>query len=144
MGREILFATTNPNKIARFQEYFRDLGLTIVSLSDTGNRVEVVEDGKTPEENARKKAMAGYEATGKPSFGIDYWLTIVGLPESMQPGQYVRRIYVGKNNERVEADDKQMLKYYIDKVKMLGGRTKATWTSAIALTISPEKTYTLI
>jgi len=54
----------------------------------------------------------------------------------------VRRIYIGKNNQRVEADDKQMLEYYTNKVGMLGGKTKALWISAIALTISPEKTYT--
>lgn len=141
MGREILFATTNLNKIARFQEYFKELGLTVVSFSDVGSKVEVIEDGKTPEENARKKALAGYNATGKPSFGIDYWLTIVGLPENMQPGPYVRRIYTGNDNQRVEASDEQMLEYYSDKVKMLGGKVKAVWTSAIALTINPEKTH---
>jgi XTP/dITP diphosphohydrolase len=141
MAREILFATTNPHKKERFQAYYEPLGLKVISFSDIKDKIEVVEDGKTPEENALKKALAGYNFTHKPTFGIDYWLRIEGFPENLQPGPFVRRIFVGENNQRIEANDEEMLNYYINKIKDLGGRTKGTWTSAIALVVQPEKTY---
>lgn len=141
MARKILFATTNPHKAERFQAYFSPLGLSVISLVDIQEKVEVVEDGKTPEENALKKATAGFKATGLPTFGVDYWLRIEGLPKNLQPGPYVRRIFLGKGNERVDATDEEMLEYYIVKIKDLGGKTKGIWTSAIALVISPKKIF---
>lgn len=141
MAREILFATTNPHKKERFQAYFKTLGLTVISFSDIKGRVEVVEDGKTPEENALKKAMAGYLATGMPTFGVDYGLRIEGFPEEVQPGPFVRRIFVGKDKKRVEANDEEMLDYYTKKIRALGGKTRGIWTSAIALVVSTEKVY---
>jgi XTP/dITP diphosphohydrolase len=141
MSREILFATTNPHKKERFQYYFKTLGLSVISFSDIKDKVEVVEDGKTPEENALKKAIAGYESTHIPTFGVDYWLRIEGFPKNIQPGPYVRRIFVGKDNKRKEAGDKEMLEYYIKKIKVLGGKTKGFWTSAIGLVIDPNHIY---
>ena len=142
MAKEVLFATTNPHKKERFQAYFAGLGLKVLSFSDIEDKVQVIEDGKTPEENALKKAIAGYLATRKPTFGVDYWLHIDGLSENMQPGPYVRRIFVGKNNQRKEATDEEILEYYIDKIKALGGKTRGIWTSAIALVVSPDRIYT--
>jgi 8-oxo-dGTP diphosphatase len=139
--KQILFATTNPSKKVRFQAYFKPLGLRVISFSDLENKIEVVEDGKTPEENALKKAMAGFLATGEPSFGVDYWLRIEGLPEDLQPGPYVRRIFTGSSGQRVEATDDEALEYYIDKIKSVGGKTKGTWTAAIALVINLDKKY---
>lgn len=142
MSREILFATTNPHKKERFQAYFETLGLKIISFSDIQDKVEVMEDGKTPEENALKKALAGYELTKIPTFGVDYWLRIEGFSEDMQPGPYVRRIFIGKDNKRKEASDEEMIEYYTEKIKALGGRTKGIWTSAIGLVIDPNHIYT--
>lgn len=142
MGRKILFATTNPYKKERFQNYFGTLGLTVISFSDIKDKVEVVEDGKTPEENALKKAMAGYKLTKIPTFGVDYWLWIEGFSKDVQPGPYVRRIFVGKDNKRVEANDEEMLKYYTGKIKALGGKTNGVWTSTIALVVNTNHVYT--
>lgn len=141
MAKQILFATSNPHKKARFQAYFEPLGLDVISFSDINSQVDVVEDGKTPKENALKKAMAGYLATGKPTFGVDYWLRIEGLPEDQQPGPHVRRIFVGSDNQRIEATDEQMLSYYINKIRALGGRTKGVWTSAIALVVGQDRVF---
>ena len=60
MAKEILMATANPHKVERFRYYFSPLGLSVVSFSDKGVDIEIVEDGKTPEENALKKANAGF------------------------------------------------------------------------------------
>ncbi len=141
MNREILFATTNPHKKERFQAYFNTLGLTVISFSDIQNNVEIMEDGRTPEENALIKAKAGYRLTKMPTFGVDYWLYIEGFPKEIQPGPYVRRIFVDGNKKRVEASDGEMLKYYIEKIEALGGRTKGVWTSAIGLVVDNNKIY---
>lgn len=141
MSKEILFATTNPHKKERFRAYYKTLNLKVISFSDIRDKVKVVEDGKTPEENALKKAMAGYIVTRKPSFGVDYWLRIEGFPEDEQPGPFVRRIFAGDGGERSDATDEEMLTYYTSKIKVLGGKTKGMWTSAIALVITGSKHY---
>jgi 8-oxo-dGTP diphosphatase len=142
MERKILFATTNPYKKKRFQNYFKTLGLSVISFSDIQDKVEVIEDGKTPKENALKKATAGYNLTRIPTFGVDYWLSLEGFSEDTQPGPYVRRIFVGKDGKRVEANDEEMLKYYTEKIKALGGKTNGVWTSTIALVVDVNHIYT--
>jgi len=141
MEKEILFATSNPHKRERFQAYFSELGLTVVSFSYLKNKVQIVEDGATAEENALKKAMVGYKTAKTPAFGVDYWLHIEGFQENIQPGPFVRRIFISKGGQRIEGTDEEMLEYYTEKIRGLGGRTKGIWTSAIALVINPKIHY---
>lgn len=142
MNREILMATNNPHKKERFEYYLKPLGLSVVSFAEVGKNIEVVEDGKTPEENALKKAKAGFKATGMTTFGVDYWFFIKGLSPERQPGANVRRIFIDKSGERKEATDDEMLIYYIKLIDGLGGRTQGLWKSAIALVTSAGKSYT--
>jgi inosine/xanthosine triphosphate pyrophosphatase family protein len=141
MTHKLLMATANPHKSERFKYYLKDLGLSVVDLVDIKRELEIVEDGKTPEENALKKARAGFEATGMPAFGVDYWFYIKGLADKLQPGPNVRRIFVGKNRERVEATDEEMLAYYAKIIADLGGETTGLWISAIAL-VTPNGEFT--
>ena len=134
-------ATNNPHKTERFKYYLNTLGLSVMAFSDVGEKIEVVEDGKTPEENALKKAKAGFEVTGRSSFGVDYWFYIQGIPDEIQPGPFVRRIFV-ESGKRKEATDDEMLDYYTKLVDGLGGRTKGLWNSAIALITNTGKSYT--
>lgn len=138
MKKEILMATTNPHKAERFKHYFSPLGLSVITFADLDVPISVVEDGKTPEENALKKAEAGYSATGKPTFGVDYWFYIKGLPEEKQPGPFVRRIFT-EGGKKIEATDEEMLEYYSLIVEDLGGETQGRWVSAIALVTKKEK-----
>ena len=142
MGREILMATVNPHKTERFKHYLSECGLSVVNFTDVGRNIDVVEDGKTPEENALKKAIAGFNATKLPAFGVDYWFYIEGLPDEIQPGPHVRRIFIGKGGERKEATDEEMLDYYTGLIDKLGGRANGLWMSAIALVVAPEKVFT--
>ena len=99
------------------------------------------EDGKTPEENALKKATAGYEKTGMTTFGVDYWFKISGLLKDKQPGPYVRRIFFDKHGMRTDGTDDEVLNYYADIARNMGGKVNGTWTSAIALVISKGKYF---
>jgi len=134
-------ATKNPHKKERFAHYLEQLGLSVISFADIENEVEVIEDGKTPEENALKKAIAGFNAVGIPAFGVDYWFYMEGVPDEIQPGPFVRRIF-NKSCTKVEATDEEMLTYYTGLVDRLGGKTKGLWVSAIALVIDNSAQFT--
>ena len=134
--KQILFATSNPHKKERFQAYFKPLGLKVLSLANLKVSLKIEEDGKTPEENATKKALAYYKATNKPTFAVDYGLYIDRFPKDKQPGLFVRRIY---GDDR-EVSDEEMLAYYIRELEKVGGRSEGKWISAISL-VAGGKVY---
>ncbi|MDE7322720.1 MAG: RdgB/HAM1 family non-canonical purine NTP pyrophosphatase [Lachnospiraceae bacterium] len=53
---KIIFATGNADKMREIRMILSDLGLAIQSMKEAGIAVDIVEDGKTFEENARIKA----------------------------------------------------------------------------------------
>lgn len=55
---KIIFATGNKNKMIEIRMILEDLGMEILSMKEAGIDVDVVEDGKTFEENAMIKASA--------------------------------------------------------------------------------------
>ena len=91
MKRRILVATTNPGKLAELSELLGAVNGQIewVSLKDYPNITEVVEDGNTFAENARKKALGYAEATGLWTVADDSGLVIDAL--NGQPGVYSAR-----------------------------------------------------
>ena len=56
MERKIIFATGNENKMKEIRMILADLGMPILSMKEAGIDVDVVEDGRTFEENALIKA----------------------------------------------------------------------------------------
>lgn len=136
--KKILFATTNQHKRDRFIGYYQPLGIKVVSIKDLGIDLEVEEDGKTPKENAIKKALTYYKETGMPTFAVDYGLYIEKFPPNKQPGLFVRRIY----GDSREATDEEMLDYYIQELNKVGGKSKGKWISAIALVLKKGRVHT--
>ena len=55
---KIIFATGNKNKMKEIRMILADLGMEILSMKEAGVDVDIVEDGKTFEENALIKARA--------------------------------------------------------------------------------------
>ncbi len=55
-GRTLLIATNNKGKLAEFHELLDDMGIQLVTPSQIGLDLDVVEDGATYAENAAKKA----------------------------------------------------------------------------------------
>ncbi|MHC5199914.1 MAG: RdgB/HAM1 family non-canonical purine NTP pyrophosphatase [Planctomycetota bacterium] len=88
MKRRILLASTNPGKLAELSELLGTVGEKIDwdSLSNYGNIPEVVEDGDTFAENARKKALGYAKATGLWTIADDSGLVIDALDG--RPGVY--------------------------------------------------------
>jgi inosine/xanthosine triphosphate pyrophosphatase family protein len=135
MVKKILFGSKNPAKFHHMRTLLKDLPLEIVDPEDLGIDLDVVEDGKLPEDNARGKARAYHLASCMPTFSIDAGLFIDRFPPEKQPGPFVRRIFEGRR----EATDEEMLDYYTRELGRIGGESKGRWITAIALAISPDK-----
>ena len=55
---KIIFATGNKNKMTEIRQILRDLGMEILSMKEAGVDIDIVENGKSFEENAMIKASA--------------------------------------------------------------------------------------
>lgn len=55
---KIIFATGNKNKMIEIRQILQDLGMEILSMKEAGIDIDIVEDGKSFEENAMIKAAA--------------------------------------------------------------------------------------
>jgi XTP/dITP diphosphohydrolase len=78
MNKTILIATRNPGKMTELSAML-DLDIEWLSLADFPDAPEVVEDGQTFEENARKKALAYAKAAGCRTISDDSGLAIDAL-----------------------------------------------------------------
>lgn len=74
--KEIFIATSNPNKVREFKEMLTPLGYEVKSLKDIDEKIEIVEDGNTFEENAYKKAKAVYDVLHKEVISDDSGLCV--------------------------------------------------------------------
>jgi XTP/dITP diphosphohydrolase len=89
--RKIVLATKNTGKIAEFERLLSEFtpDVKVLGLADFPNMPEVVESGKTLNENARLKAKAICEFSKLPALADDSGLFIDAL--SGQPGIYSAR-----------------------------------------------------
>ena len=78
------------------REILGDLDIELLSLKDAGIHADIVEDGKTFEENAQIKAKAICEMTGEIVLADDSGLEIDYL--NKEPGVYSAR-YMGENTD---------------------------------------------
>jgi len=99
LPERILIATHNPGKVREIGELVKDLPIVFLSLSDVDEAPEVVEDGRTFEENALKKARTLAAATGMVTLADDSGLCIEALDG--RPGVQSAR-YAGKDASDAE------------------------------------------
>ena len=59
--KRLILASNNKKKIKEMQEILKELNIEVKSLENENINIDVVEDGKTFEENAKKKAKEIYE-----------------------------------------------------------------------------------
>lgn len=132
---KLLYGTRNPAKIAAMKRRLSELDIEIIGLKDLGKDIpKVVEDGNTPLENAKKKALKYYEAFKMPVFSCDSGLYIDEIPEELQPGIHVRTI----NGKYLT--DQEMLEYYSGLARQYGDLT-ARYRNAICLVLDEEHVY---
>lgn len=91
---KIIFATGNKDKLREIREILSDVDVEIVSMKEAGINVDIVEDGKTFEENALIKARAIAAHTDAIVMADDSGLEIDYL--NKEPGVYSAR-YMGED-----------------------------------------------
>ena len=92
--KKVIFATGNQGKMKEIREILGDLDIELLSLKDAGIQADIVEDGKTFEENAQIKAKTICDLTGEIVLADDSGLEIDYL--NKEPGIYSAR-YMGED-----------------------------------------------
>lgn len=135
---KLLYGTGNLAKLSVMKNRLEPLDLELISLNDLraeGKIVpKVIEDGNTPLENARLKAMAYYEAFQIPVFSCDSGLYFDNVPDEVQPGVHVRNV-----NGKCLSDD-EMIDYYSGLVKAYGNLV-ARYRNAICFVMDDTHIY---
>ncbi len=94
MGKKIVFATGNQDKLEEIRMILADLDVEIVSMKEEGVSIDIEENGTTFEENAVIKAKAVAECTDAIVLADDSGLEIDYL--NKEPGIYSAR-YMGED-----------------------------------------------
>lgn len=135
---KLLYGTGNPAKLSAMKSRLESLDIELISLNDLraeGKTIpEVPENGNTPLENARQKAVAYYEAFKIPVFSCDSGLYFDDVPDEIQPGVHVRNV-----NGKCLSDE-EMMEYYAGLVKQYGNLT-ARYKNAICFVMDETNIY---
>lgn len=135
---KLLFGTGNPAKLAAMKSRLESIGIELIGLSDLkteGKTIpEVAENGNTPLVNARKKALAYYEAFQMPVFSCDSGLYFDHVPDEVQPGVHVRNV------NGTCLSDEEMLEYYAGLVRRYGNLV-ARYRNAICFIMDENHIY---
>lgn len=130
---KLFYGTGNASKLRNMRALLEGLPVELISPLETGIKLPpVAEDGVTPWENAKKKAMAYYRATGLPSLGLDSGLYLEGIPDALQPGTHVRR------TENGSMTDEAFILHYSALARKHGGKMKARFLNGICVVINEE------
>jgi 8-oxo-dGTP diphosphatase len=126
--KKLVMGTTNPAKIAQVRDALVSAGIQVEGVADKKLLPEVVEDGTTVQENARKKAVAYARALGQTILSMDNALFLDGLAPEDQPGIHVRRI-----GGSLAATDTELLDHGAALVASLGGNVTGYWEYGICV-----------
>ncbi|MEG1987512.1 MAG: non-canonical purine NTP pyrophosphatase [Bacilli bacterium] len=136
--KKILFATSNETKSKRFSKGLLEKDIEVINLKDLNLKLDEEENGKSAVENALIKAREAYRKTNISVIGLDDSLYLENVPDSIQPGLFVRRV----NNKTLT--DKEMLDYYTNLVKKYGdkGKINCRWVYGLAVINEKEEEFT--
>lgn len=138
--KELVFATGNQAKIARFFDKLQKEDIKLESIKELNIRLDCEENGKNAVENALIKARCCHEMCKNAVMGIDDTLYMEGVPEDKQPGLFVRRVN-GKT-----LNDEEMIEHYKNLVDEYGqdGKINCKWIYGLAIIdeTGKESTYT--
>ena len=101
--KTLVLATRNKGKINELTELLSGFDITVKNLNDFGPIPPVIEDGKTFEDNAYKKAGFTAKVLGLPAIADDSGLVVEALAGA--PGVYSAR-YAGENATDEENNQK--------------------------------------
>ncbi len=135
---KLLYGTGNQAKLSAMRSRLEKIGIELIGLCDLkaeGKSIpEVLENGNTPLENARLKALAYYEAFQMPVFSCDSGLYFDNVPDEVQPGVHVRNV----NGKRLS--DEEMMEYYAGFAGQYGNLV-ARYRNAICFVMDEQHIY---
>lgn len=135
---QILFGTGNQAKLSAMKSRLEKIGIELIGLNELsaeGKSIpEVLEDGNTPLENAKLKALAYYEAFRIPVFSCDSGLYFDHVSDEDQPGVHVRNV----NGKCLS--DQEMMEYYAGLVRKYGNLV-AQYRNAICFVMDEKHIY---
>ncbi|NLI90305.1 MAG: RdgB/HAM1 family non-canonical purine NTP pyrophosphatase [Epulopiscium sp.] len=134
--KTIIFATKNKDKVKEIREIMSNINVNIITMEEAGIDIDVIEDGQTFEENARKKAEEIMKESGHIVMADDSGLEIDCFDKA--PGVYSAR-YLGENTPYEEKNA-----IILDKMKDIeDNKRSARFVCAIA-TAFPDGRATII
>jgi len=104
---QLLIATNNKGKLKEFHELLTDLNIELVTPSQIGLDLDVIEDGTTYAQNAARKAIAFAGASGLISLADDSGLEVDAL--NGEPGLYSARYGSPDGNKLSDAERRKHL-----------------------------------
>ncbi|MBS5523310.1 MAG: XTP/dITP diphosphatase [Clostridiales bacterium] len=128
--RKIIFATGNEGKMKEIRMILADLPVEVLSMKEAGIHTDIVEDGKTFEENALIKAKAIHELTGELVLADDSGLEVDYMDKA--PGVYSAR-FLG---EDTSYDVKNQ--YIIDQLKDAKGKERSARFVCVIAAVFPD------
>lgn len=132
---KIIFATSNQGKMDEIKMIMSDMNIPIQSLKEAGIQADIVEDGKTFEENAIIKARTIMELTHQLVLADDSGLEVDYI--GGEPGIYSAR-YMGEETSYAVKNQN-----IIDRLKdAKGDERSARFVCAIAAVLLNGETYT--
>ena len=131
----LLYGTGNPAKLDAMRDWLKELPLIIDGLDK--NTPDVPEDGQTPLQNARQKALYYFEAYRRPVFSCDSGLLLPEVPLEKNPGVHTRR------PEGRPLTDEEMLAYYASLVRQYGkaGYLRALYQNAVCMILEDGEIF---
>jgi XTP/dITP diphosphohydrolase len=137
MKKRLIFATGNEGKMKEVRMILSDLDYDILSLKDIGFGQEIVEDGKTFEENAVIKATTIAKITNDIVLADDSGLEVDYM--NKEPGIYSARFLGEETSYHIKN------KYIIDQLEnAVGEERSARFVCAIACAFPNGSTLTTI
>jgi len=128
---QLLIATNNQGKIEELHELLADLNIELITPSQIGLDLDVVEDGLTYAENATKKAVAFAQASGLISLADDSGLEVDAL--NGEPGLYSARYGAPEGGPLLSFAERR--KYLVGNLR---GKPRP-WTARFRATIAIAK-----
>ncbi len=121
----LLLATNNPGKLKEMQAILATLLVNLTGPQSLGINIDVVEDGNTYAENARRKALAFSMASGLTTLADDFGLEVDVLDG--QPGLFSHRFAPWPNAS--DSDRRRLL------LERLEGKARP-WTAHFHCTVA--------
>ncbi len=141
MKLEILLASNNEGKIARYRKLSKEIDESIVLISpnEIGITIEDVREDGNLEENAKKKARAYFGKTKLPVIANDSGIYVDGIGLVKNP----KRIALDRDENTFTKEEiyDKVADYWKNVARSHGGEIEAAWVDAFALIMPSGKVY---